>query len=185
MGNFQTYQIGALTYTDEIVFLNGVAYATPDYVEKLQSKPALPIIIKFQVDSGSYSIGEKIFEMNTSPTILNYRIFLPARYLVEPLDGSVAVEYFNKDETITCRLAYSGSMDSNEQYKESIIEMRSNIPKAKVNGKEVQIDPNNPKITPIILNGRTMVPLRFLAESLGCEVKWITENKTILITYKP
>jgi len=65
------------------------------------------------------------------------------------------------------------------------LEMNIGKPTARLYGKEVQIDPQNPKITPVILNGRTMVPVRFLAESLGCEVKWIAESKTILITYKP
>ncbi|HPF49880.1 MAG TPA: copper amine oxidase N-terminal domain-containing protein [Caldisericia bacterium] len=37
----------------------------------------------------------------------------------------------------------------------------------------------------IIHNDRTMVPMRFLAESLGCEVEWIPETKEIILTYSP
>jgi len=53
---------------------------------------------------------------------------------------------------------------------------------AKVNGKEVMIDPSNPNVVPEIINGRTMLPLRFVAEALGCEVKWddATKNDNIL-----
>jgi len=56
--------------------------------------------------------------------------------------------------------------------------------KAKVNGQEVMIDPSNPNVVPEITNSRTMVPLRFVAESLGCNVEWVPETKTVRITYE-
>ncbi|MCK5743748.1 MAG: copper amine oxidase N-terminal domain-containing protein, partial [Caldisericia bacterium] len=56
---------------------------------------------------------------------------------------------------------------------------------AKLNGIEVQIDPDNPDVVPTIINDRTMVPMRFLAESLGCSVKWIADTKEIILTYSP
>ncbi|MGB9808516.1 MAG: stalk domain-containing protein [Caldanaerobacter sp.] len=36
-----------------------------------------------------------------------------------------------------------------------------------------------------MINGRTMLPLRFVAENLGCDVQWDGTTKTITITYKP
>jgi len=33
-----------------------------------------------------------------------------------------------------------------------------------------------------IINGRVMVPVRFIAESLGCTVSWDADTKTISIT---
>lgn len=54
---------------------------------------------------------------------------------------------------------------------------------AKVNGKDTAIDPNNLKVVPLILNGRTMLPDRFVAENLGCDVGWDGTNKTVTITY--
>jgi len=56
--------------------------------------------------------------------------------------------------------------------------------KAKINGQEVMIDPSNPNVVPEITNSRTMVPLRFVAESLGCNVEWIPETKIVRITYE-
>jgi len=46
------------------------------------------------------------------------------------------------------------------------------------------IDPSNPNVVPEITNSRTMVPLRFVAESLGCEVEWLPDTKSIRITYQ-
>ncbi|MGC8789790.1 MAG: copper amine oxidase N-terminal domain-containing protein [Caldisericum sp.] len=35
-----------------------------------------------------------------------------------------------------------------------------------------------------MINGRTMLPLRFVAESLGADVQWDGTTKTITITYQ-
>ncbi|MGC8575744.1 MAG: stalk domain-containing protein, partial [Caldisericum sp.] len=54
---------------------------------------------------------------------------------------------------------------------------------ATVNGITKPIDPTNSKVVPEIINGRTMLPLRFVAESLGCSVDWNATTKTITIKY--
>lgn len=36
-----------------------------------------------------------------------------------------------------------------------------------------------------IINGRTMLPLRFVTESLGATVGWDVATQTITITYAP
>lgn len=35
----------------------------------------------------------------------------------------------------------------------------------------------------MIVNGRTMVPIRFVAESLGCDVNWLDNLNQVIITY--
>jgi len=67
-------------------------------------------------------------------------------------------------------------------FKGTTIELWIDNPKAKVNGTEVYIDPNNHNVKPIIINDRTMLPLRFVAESLGCDVGWDNDTRTITIT---
>ena len=54
---------------------------------------------------------------------------------------------------------------------------------ARVNGNYKFIDPDNPNVVPIIIEGRTMLPIRFVAENLGCDVKWDGVTKTVTITY--
>jgi len=41
-----------------------------------------------------------------------------------------------------------------------------------VNGKLTPVDTENPEVVPIVQNGRTLLPLRFIAETLGCNVDW-------------
>jgi len=45
-----------------------------------------------------------------------------------------------------------------------------------VDGKQVELES-----PPVIVNSRTMVPIRFISESLGARVNWIGETKTITI----
>lgn len=47
----------------------------------------------------------------------------------------------------------------------------------KVNGNQISLDR-----PPYISNGRTMVPLRVVAENLGCEVSWDAAAREITIT---
>ena len=54
---------------------------------------------------------------------------------------------------------------------------------AKVNGASVPIDANNPGVTPVIVNGRTILPLRFIGEQLGCQVDWDQAQQLVTVTY--
>jgi len=48
---------------------------------------------------------------------------------------------------------------------------------AYVNGVPVSLD-----VPPRIINGRTMVPIRFVSENFGAEVGWDSDTKTVTIT---
>ncbi|MDD3427568.1 MAG: copper amine oxidase N-terminal domain-containing protein, partial [Caldisericia bacterium] len=49
---------------------------------------------------------------------------------------------------------------------------------ADVNGRKVQLD-----VAPIIVKGRTFVPVRFVSENLGASVEWIAEEEKIIVKY--
>ena len=55
-------------------------------------------------------------------------------------------------------------------------------PQAFVNGEQKALDPQNAKVTPVIKDERTMVPVRFISEQLGAEVEWIAEANMIRIS---
>lgn len=46
-----------------------------------------------------------------------------------------------------------------------------------VNGQEIR-----PDVPPELINGRTMVPIRWVAEALGIEVKWDEASRTVSLT---
>ena len=50
-----------------------------------------------------------------------------------------------------------------------------------VNGVEVPIDPDNSKVVPTVIEGRTMLPARFIAEALGKKVSWDAKERKVTI----
>ena len=107
----------------------------------------------------------------TKPVIIKEwgRTVVPIRAIVEALGGTIGWDGTERKVTINL--------------KDTVIELWIGKPKAKVNGIEKWIDPNNHNVKPIIVNQRTMLPLRFVAESLGAKVDWDASTKTITITY--
>lgn len=51
-----------------------------------------------------------------------------------------------------------------------------------VKGSLVRIDMSNELITPFVQNGRTLVPVRFIAESFGAAVTWESSTQTAVIS---
>lgn len=53
---------------------------------------------------------------------------------------------------------------------------------ALVNGTKFQIDPDDYNVAPAIADSRTLVPVRFIAESLGADVEWENDTKKITVS---
>ncbi|MEA3313367.1 MAG: stalk domain-containing protein [Caldisericota bacterium] len=108
----------------------------------------------------------------TKPVIIPEwsRTVVPIRVIVEALGGTIEWDGTERKVTIN--------------FNHTTIELWIDSPKARINGNEVYIDPNNHGVKPIIINDRTMLPLRFVAESLGCDVGWDNDTRTITITYR-
>ncbi len=56
--------------------------------------------------------------------------------------------------------------------KQDVIALKIDASTAYIFGKTAAIDPDNSKVVPYLKNDRTLVPLRFVSETLGAEVKW-------------
>jgi hypothetical protein len=128
------------------------------------------IVIVLQIGKTSFTVNGVPSTLDSPPIIRNGRTLLPIRAVVESLGGTVGWEPSLKVVSITLG-AHNLSLQIGSY-------------KATVDGKVVQIDPDNPKVVPEIINGRTMLPLRFVTENLGCDVKWDGGTKTITITYQ-
>jgi hypothetical protein len=120
-------------------------------------------------------IGQALFTVNgisntldSPPVIKNNRTLLPIRAIIESLGGTVGWDANEKKVTVSL-----GS---------KVLELWIGKSTAKVNGVDTPIDVANPKVVPEIINGRTMLPLGFVTENLGCEVQWDGTTKTITIT---
>jgi len=164
-----------MTYYYRIFAFNAAGSSLPSNTVEVKTKgggePPIPqkIVIILKIGSKVISVNGKDSLMDVTPTIIEGRTLLPIRYVVEALGGKVDFEANTKKITIIMR--------------DIKIEMWINNPVAYVNGKKVQIDPDNPNIKPLVVPpGRTLVPLRFVAENLGCKVDWEPNEKKITIT---
>ena len=100
----------------------------------------------------------------TSPSIKEERTMIPIRALIETLGGSVGWESSENKITIS--------------FNSRNLEMWIAKKVIKVDNEEKDID-----VAPVIVNGRTMIPVRFVTENLGCTVGWDDKTKEITITY--
>ena len=67
-----------------------------------------------------------------------------------------------------------------KRIKDTLILQLGNYAAVK-DGNLCHIDPSNKKVVPFTLNDRTLIPLRFIAESLGLEVSWQDETQTVTL----
>jgi photosystem II stability/assembly factor-like uncharacterized protein len=118
--------------------------------------------------SGSDGTSETV-TLDAAPVLgAGNRTLVPVRAVAEAMGGTV-------DWNATTRTA-SVTVGSNT------LELTLGKNTALFNGTPTQID-TDPKVLPLIINGRTMLPLRFVVESLGAEVSYDQATKTITITY--
>ncbi|MGC9074095.1 MAG: copper amine oxidase N-terminal domain-containing protein, partial [Caldisericum sp.] len=126
-------------------------------------------VIILQIGNLTFTVNGSTQTLDSPPIIKNGRTLLPIRAVVEALCGTIYWDANEKKVTVTL-----GSTS---------LELWIGKPTAKVNGVDTPIDSTNSKVVPEIINGRTMLPLRFVAENLGCDVQWDGTTKTITITY--
>jgi hypothetical protein len=135
----------------------------------------LPVTIIYKINDPYITVNGKKFEIdpvtNVVPVIIKEwgRSVVPIRSLVETLGGSVGWDSKERKVSIS--------------FKDSFMELWIDNPKARIDGVYLWIDDNNHNVKPLIINGRTMMPLRFVAENLGCKVMWSSESQTINITF--
>ncbi len=97
-----------------------------------------------------------------SPVIEDGRTLIPLRGVFEQLGAKVEWDPNTR------------SVVASTQDVTVILELDN--PSAKVNGQEVVLD-----VAPKILNGRTVVPLRFVGETFGDKVLWVKETNQVIV----
>ncbi len=116
-------------------------------------------------------IGRKTAEINgipvtldVPPRIMSGRTMVPFRFIGEAMGAEVAWEAPEQKITLTL-------------FGKQIV-LRIGSTTAMVNGNPVVLD-----APPTIIGGRTLVPIRFVSESLGAKVDWEGTQQRITITF--
>jgi hypothetical protein len=138
-------------------------------IEATFEKQSTQTVIVLKIGSSSFTVNGETRYLDSPPVIKNSRTLVPIRAIVEALGGTVGWDATEKKVTVSL-----GS---------TTIELWIGKNTARVNGVSKPIDSTNSKVVPEIINGRTMLPLRFVTENLGCTVQWDGSTQTITITY--
>ena len=112
-------------------------------------------IITMQIGNTDVTVNEDVIKNDVAPVIRNDRTLVPIRIATETLGGKV---------------------DWNDATKEVTLN---------IDGKEIKMTIGvileKYGVAPMIINDRTYVPIRFVADELGAEVQWNEETKTVTI----
>ena len=116
--------------------------------------------------------------LNPSVTVLFVQIFRIADTEVEIIeDGRTLVPVRALSQTLGAKVNWNSSKRQAEITKGDInIVIPIDSDNAYVNGQTAYLD-----VPAEIMNGRTMVPLRFAAEALNIEISWDQDTKTVNI----
>ncbi len=105
----------------------------------------------------------KYIEMDQPPILVNDRTLVPFRAIFEALGAAVAWD----DATQTA----AGTKDGKE------VKITIEQTTAYVDGQATELD-----VPAMLVNDRTLVPVRFISESLGAKVDWDEANQTVVIS---
>lgn len=122
-------------------------------VEKETGKPTeVTVIVK----------GENVI-FDQKPEIIDGRTLVPVRYVVEKLGYNV--EWDGTTQTVYIK---NGSVQN--------ISVQGDNIKVLVNNELIQFD-----VAPVIINGRTLIPIRAVVEKMGCSVEWDGDLQVVYI----
>ena len=112
-------------------------------------------VVELWVGSGAYSVNGYLRYADTKPIIMEGRTFVPLRVVSEALGADVAW---------------------NEEYQLVVISGWGRDLRIVIGLAEPGMD-----LPPTLVNGRTMVPLRYVAERMGASVVWGIDTQTVEI----
>ena len=124
------------------------------------------VVVSLRIDDPVMQINGAVTEIDpgrrTEPVVVNGRTLVPVRAIIEAFGGKVGWN----DVTQTVTLTMDGD----------VIILGINLRTAYLNGTEHTLD-----VAPVVMNGRTMLPIRFVAESFNLGVAWEADSRTVTI----
>ncbi len=115
-------------------------------------------VLKYFIGSTEYTVNGANNTMDTAPMIHEGRTFMPIRFVTDNIGAQT--QWQAADQTVTITQG------------DKTIRLMIGSSNASVNNASVPVDSSNQDVRPFIHNGRTMMPLRFIAENLDCTVEW-------------
>ncbi len=108
-------------------------------------------------------VNDKLLSTDQSPVLKNGRTMVPLRTIAEALNADVRWDKTAKAALITT--------------DEITMQLPTDSTAATVNGEQVLLDTSAQ-----VINGRTMVPLRFVAEQFALQVQWKADSYSVRLS---
>ena len=111
------------------------------------------------------TINGKAVEFDQQPILVNDRTLVPLRAIFEELGATVTWD----NDTNTAH-AFKGDIFVSVQIDNNILFK---------NNEQIELD-----VPAMLVNDRTLVPIRAISEAFECTVDWVEENNEVVITYE-
>jgi hypothetical protein len=160
------FAVSAFIITAGSATIEGAATSLPA-VSSTMAEPTNGTTIRLQIGNPVMIVDGREQAIDESggavPVIRDSRALLPARAVVEAMGGNI--EWCGASQTVT--LSCGG--DVARLVIGSLMAYRNDTPQP--------LD-----VAPVIINNRTMLPIRFIAESFGFDAVWDDENREVTLT---
>ena len=117
----------------------------------------------------SIIVNGKQIKPDVQPELISGRVMVPARYIAESL--GVEVEWLPEKKAVVIYETEEQRIPSDK-----IAEATNPVIRIFINGQEI-----TPDVLPQNINGRVMVPARFIVEPLGASVSWDSNGRRVII----
>jgi len=154
------------TVVTGVVKVEGYNAATFTLAVKEAEKPEVKTLIELAPGMDVYTVNGETKFWDATPYIKEGRTMVPIRHLAEALGFKADWDF--SDPANKMVFIFKADQDPEKDKEHPFILLIIGQPTAMVNGNLVALD-----VAPEILNGRTMVPLRFVVETLGYKVEWL------------
>ena len=122
-------------------------------------------ITTFASDTIYVTLDGSYIEFDVKPQIINGRTMVPIRAIFEKM-GAI-VEWDGNTSSAICTKG------------DTVVKMTVNSMDMYINNQLTKMD-----ISPVVIDGRTLAPARYVAEAFGADVQWSQANNTVVICSK-
>jgi outer membrane protein assembly factor BamB len=119
--------------------------------------------VELWIDKKEAYVDGRIKQLDVPPMIISDRTYVPLRFISEALDFDVTWEQSEKRVTVI----------KGDQTLDVWIDKYE----YRLGGEIHELES-----PPLIIDGRTMVPVRFITEAFGAEVEWLADERKVSIT---
>lgn len=119
-------------------------------------------VVRFWIDVKTVSIDGTKTAIDTAPVIIDSKTYVPLRVLSDAIGATCLWDDATK------KITYAAD--------NMVLEMWIDSTTICVNGLEVAVE-----AAPLIVDGRTIVPLRIVSENLGMTATWDNDTKSVTI----